>query len=165
MLLPTISVCALTLAGRNVSGIGCEYDNARTHDQPGWPDGMKDLVNAEQRIGGMCVNSEDIFLYSGTARELSAFLVSYSKIQGIERHRLILRSGAGLPAGGSRKPCDWKLQGRPGAPGPKARMGMSSRDPSYVLEVYFWTDGRIVLDDVVIPKNIEVATARLHALS
>ena len=163
--LPTITVCALTLAGRNVLSLGCEYDNARTHDQPGWPAGMKDLVNAKQRIAGMCVNTEDVFLYSGTARDLSAFLDGYSKIQDIERHRLILHGGAGLTVGGSRKPCDWKLQGRPGTSRPNSRLGMASRDPNYVLEVYFWTDGRIVLDDVAIPENIEVATARLNALT
>ena len=163
--LPTITVCALTLAGRNVLSLGCEYDNARTHDHPAWPAGMRDLVNAKQRIGGMCVNSEDVFLYAGTARELSAFLDGYSKIRGIERHRLILHRGAGLPVGGSRRPCDWKLQGRPGAARPKSRMGMASRDPGYVLEVHFWTEGRIAPDDVVIPENIEVATARLPALT
>jgi hypothetical protein len=33
------------------------------------------------------------------------------------------------------------------------------------LEVHFWTEGRIALDEVVIPKNIEVAIAKLNALT
>ena len=73
MPLPTITNCALTLAGRNVLGLGGEYANGQTHDQPGWPAGMKDLVNAKQRIGGMFVNTEDIFFYSGTASEFERF--------------------------------------------------------------------------------------------
>ena len=74
MLLPTITNCALTLAGRDVSNLGGEYANGQTLNQPAWPAGMKDLVNAKQRIGGMFVNVEDIFFYSGTAPELNAFL-------------------------------------------------------------------------------------------
>ena len=95
MPLPTITNCVLTLAGRNVFGLGGEYTNGQTLSQPAWPVGMKDLVNAKQRIGGMFVNTEDIFFYSGTASELSAFLDGYAKIQNIERHRLILHRGAG----------------------------------------------------------------------
>jgi hypothetical protein len=163
MPLPTITNCALTLAGRNVFGLGGEYANGQTLNQPSWPAGMKDLVNVKQRIGGMFVNVEDIFFYSGTAPELSAFLNGYSKIQGIERHRLILHRGAGSLVSGSGRPCDWKLQGRPGAPRSKSLMGMASRDPGYVLEVHFWTNGRIALDEVVIPQNIEVVTAKLNA--
>ena len=160
MPLPTITNCALTLAGRNVFGLGGEYPNGQTLSQPAWPAGMKDLVNAEQRIGGMFVNAEDIFFYSGTAPELSAFLDGYAKIQNIERHRMILHRGAGSLVSGNGKPCDWKLQGRPGAPRSKPLARMPARDPGYVLEVHFWTEGRITLDEVVIPKNIEVTKAK-----
>ena len=165
MPLPTITNCALTLAGRNVFGLGGEYPNGQTLSQPAWPAGMKDLVNAKQRIGGMFVDAEDIFFYSGTAPELSAFLDGYAKIQNIERHRLILRRGAGALVSGNGMPCDWKLQGRPGALRSKSRIGMVLRDPGYVLEVHFWTDGRIARDELVIPENIEVVTAKLSALT
>ena len=157
MPLPTITNCALTLAGRNVFGLGGEYPNGQTLSQPDWPAGMKNLVNAEQRVGGMFVNTEDIFFYSGTARELSTFLDGFTNIQVIERHRLILHRGAGSLVSGNGRPCDWTLQGRPGAARPKSLMGMASRDPGYVLEVHFWTEGRIALDEVAIPKNIEIA--------
>jgi hypothetical protein len=115
MPLPTITNCAVALASRNVFGLGGEYANGQTLNQPAWPAGMKDLVNAKQRIGGMFVDAEDIFFYSGTAPELSAFLDGYAKIQNIERHRLILHRGAGSLVSGNGRPCDWKLQGRPGA--------------------------------------------------
>jgi hypothetical protein len=165
MLLPTITRCAINLAARNVFGLGGEYPNGQTLRQPAWPAGMEDLVNTKQRVGGMFVNAEDIFFYSGTAPELSAFLEGYSKIQGIERHRLVLHPGAGLLVGGSGRPCDWTLQGRPGASRTKSLMGMASRDPGHVLEVHFWTEGRIVLEKVVIPKNIEVVIVKVDALT
>lgn len=163
MLLPTITSCALTLAARNVFGLGGDYSNGQTLDQPGWPAGMNDLVNVKQRIGGMFVSGEDIFFYSGTAREFSAFLDGYSKIQNIERHRLTLHRGAGETGSltsGSRRPCDWKLQGRPGASHSMFLMGMASHDSGYALEVHFWTEGRIALDEVVIPRSIEVVTTK-----
>jgi hypothetical protein len=43
-------------------------------------------------------------------------------------------------------------------------MGMASRDPGYVLEVHFWTEGRIAPGEVVIPKNTEVVTTKFMAL-
>ena len=97
--------------------------------------------------------------------EISAFLDGYAKIQGIERHRLVLHRGAGSLVSGNGGLATGNLQGRPGASRSKSRMGMASRDPGYVLEVHFWTEGRIALDEVVIPKNVEVAIAKLKALT
>jgi hypothetical protein len=168
MLLPTITNCALTLAGRNVFGLGGDYSNGQTVNQPAWPVGMVELVNTKSRVGGMFVSAEDIFFYSGKAPEFSAFLEGYSKIQDIERHRLILHQGAGETdsmIGGNKRPCDWKLQGRPGAPGSKFLMGLGAHKPRFILEVHFWTEGRLALEEVVIPGNIEVVNARLNALT
>jgi hypothetical protein len=166
MLLPTITRCAVTLAGRNVFGLGGDYPNSQPVNQPAWPAGMRDLANAQSRIGGMFVSGEDSFFYSGTAAELNVFLEGYAKIQDIERHRLILHRGAGVTdsmIGGNRRPCDWKLQGRPGASSSGLLRGIASQEPRYVLEVHFWTEGRLALDEVVIPKNIEVRNAKTAA--
>jgi hypothetical protein len=167
MLLPTITRCAVTLAGRNVFGLGGDYANGQPVNQPAWPVGMADLVNTESRIGGMFVSAEDVFFYSGTASEFSAFLDGYSKIQNLERHRVILHRGAGETGSltsGSRRPCDWKLQGRPGASGSRFLMGMATYEPRYVLEVHFWTGGRIALDEVVIPKSVEMRNSQGGAI-
>lgn len=168
MLLPTITRCALNLAARNVFGLGGDYADGQPVSQPAWPAGMQELANADSRIGGMFVSGEDVFFYSGTAAELSAFLEGYAKIQDLERHRLVLHRGDGVTdsmVGGNRRPCDWKLAGRPGAPKLKVLVGMASRDPGYVLEVHFWTESRIALEDVVIPGNVQVVTAKANPLT
>jgi hypothetical protein len=168
MLLPTITRCAVTLAGRNVFGLGGDYPNGQPVHQPAWPAGMADLVNTRSRVGGMFVSGEDIFFYSGTAAELNAFLEGYAKIQDLERHRLILHRGAGETgslASGSRRPCDWKLQGRPGASRSRYLLSLAAPEPRYVLEVHFWTEGRLALDDVAVPTNTEVITARFDTLA
>ncbi len=168
MLLPTITRCALNLAARNVFGLGGDYANGQPASQPAWPAGMQELANAEARVGGMFVSGEDIFFYSGTAAELNAFLEGYAKLQGIERHRLILHRGAGVTEsmiGGNRRPCDWKLLGRPGASRSGILRGIASQEPRYVLEVHFWTEGRIALDEMTVPANTEVVTAKTDALA
>ncbi len=156
MLLPTLADGALLLMAHNPAGPGGDPTNHGPDNESFRPDGLKEL--AKNRIGGMFVNDDDIFFYAGTAREFSAFLEDYAKIQGIEKHRLILHRGAseaGLLSGGKRWPCDWKLLGRPGA--------SLSGGPDCVLEIHFWTGGRIPLDDVVVPQNVEVANAQEQA--
>ena len=161
MLLPTLADGALMLMAREPSNPGVNPASRGPAKESFWPDGLKELVNMKSRIGGVFVNDENLFFYAGTAREFSAFLADYAKIRGIENHRLILHRGAseaGLLAGERRWPCDWKLLGRPGASllGPRA-------GSDCVLEIHFWTGGKIPLDEVVIPENVEVASAKEQA--
>ena len=157
MLLPTLADGALMLMSHNPACPGGDPATRRPATEAIWPDGLKELVNLKSRIGGMFVNNDDLFFYAGTAREFSAFLADYAKIRGIEKHQLILHRGAseaGLLAGVKRWPCDWKLLGRPCASLSRAEAG-----PGCVLEIHFWTGGRIPLDEVVVPENVEVANA------
>lgn len=144
--------CAIMLAAANVFGLGSDWPNGRWASEPGWPAGMTNLVNITNRIGGLWVNGQDSFFFSGTANNFSGFLADYSKIGGIENHRLILHSGPGEAyslGGGNRRPCDWRLDG--------ALAGWTkSKATNYVLEVHFWTGGKIALGEVTIPKNVEV---------
>ena len=162
MLLPKLADGALILMAQNPDGPGADPTARGPVNEPVWPVGLQELVNTKNRIGGVFVNDDDFFFFAGTAREFSAFLVDYAKIRGIEKHRLILHRGAseaGLLSGGKRRPCDWKLLGRPGA-----SLSGAGAGPDYVLEIHFWTGGRIPLDEVVIPENIEVAKAQGQAM-
>ncbi len=145
--------CAVVVAWR-AFGLGSDYQN----DQPvggtsAWPQGLKELVNTTNRVHGFFVNAEDVFLYSGPATNFSAFLRDYSKVQGIEQHLLVLHPGNGeakSPWGKVSKPFDWKLYA-----GPRAWLARDGRTNGFVLEVHFWTGGKIALDQVVIPENVE----------
>ena len=100
-------------------------------------------------------------LFAGTKTNFNAFLDNYSKIQPIEKHRLIVHEGKGEAfdlRGGNRRPCDWRVDG-----GPRARLDLHNdgiartpKDTNYVLEVHFWTGGKIAFDPATIPSNIEV---------
>ena len=160
--LPPIAGCAITLAARNVFGLGGDYPNGRAVNDPSWPAGMKDLANSTNRIGGLFVNADDVFFFSGTVTNLNSFLADYATVQPVEKHRLILHEGAGEAyslGGGNKRPCDWKLDGCPRAWLGSRNDGIpiTAKDTNYVLEVRFWTGGKIAVDKLAIPENVEVA--------
>ena len=155
-------------------GLGADYQNGEpVGGTSAWPNGVKELVNTTNRVHGFFVNAEDIFFFSGNATNLNGFLGDYSKIQGVDKHQLILHEGAGeakSPWDKSGRPCDWKLftcpkawlVGQTLAPGTNsiAAKRAAANDTNLVLEVHFWTGGKIGLDQLVIPKNVEVVKAK-----
>ena len=160
MLLPTLAGGAPMQPARNPAGSHGNPASGPLANEPAWPAGMKELVNLKGRIGGMFANDGDFFLYAGTAHEFSAFLAGYAEIPGLEKHRLVLHPGAGeagLLAGGKRWPCDWKLRWHPGASRSGPAVSGPVRLAGHLLEVHFWTEGRLALADVVIPENVEVS--------
>jgi hypothetical protein len=84
-------------------------------------------------------------------------LEDYSKIGGtVDSHRLILHDGVGeakSPWDKNGRSCDWELYGQ----GNGWKNGIMT---NYLLEVHFWTGGKIVLNQVTIPKNVEVTNAK-----
>jgi len=157
-----IIACAFTFAGCwNDFGLGADYPNDQPVMQPSWPAGMSQLANKTNRIGGLFVNAEDVFFFSGTMSDFNAFLADYSSVKAIEKHRLILHEGKGeaFSLGGvNKRPCDWKLDGCPAAWRDMHQGNFKTpRDTNYVLEVQFWTGGKIPLNQLVIPKNVELA--------
>src|SRR5207249_6119341 len=117
MLSRTLPGCALMFLCWKAFGLGADYRNDMPVRSTGhWPAGMTDLVNITNRVHGFFVNDSDVFFFSGSATNFSAFLQDYSKIQGtVDKHRLILHEGLGeakSPWGKTGKPCDWKLSGR-----------------------------------------------------
>lgn len=147
--------CATLLVAWSALGLGSDYRN----DQPvggtsAWPAGLKELVNTTNRVHGFFVNAEDIFFFSGSVTNLTEFLRGYSKIQGIEKHQLILHEGVGeakSPWSTNSAPCDWKLRACP-----KSWSTGAADEKAFILEVHFWTGGKIALDRASIPKNVAV---------
>jgi hypothetical protein len=161
----------LLAAARDAFSLGADHPN----DQPvvglaTWPKGLEQMVNATNRIHGFFVNQEDVFFYSGSAAQLTKFLGEFAKLEGVVETRLLLHDGAGeakSPWAKEGRPCDWKLTACPKGwrnLATLSRQGTNSvealqkaaKEPGYVVEVHFWTGGRIALDQVDVPKNIEV---------
>lgn len=156
--------------GAKAFALGSDYPAGRpVGSSSAWPKGMSELGDLTNRVHGFFVNAEDFFFYTGTADDLAAFLKEYSQIEGIEQHRLILHDGVGdakSPWETARRPCDWELFGCPeswlaghAAVAQAFTNAVVAREPAahatnYVLEVHFWTGGKIALDRVAIPKNV-----------
>jgi hypothetical protein len=167
--------CALLIASKEAFALGGDYPSDRLiTGSRNWPKGMDMLVNATNRVHGYFVNAEDIFFFSGSAAELTAFLHDYSRLEGVESRRLILHDGLGeakSPWAKTGRPCDWKLYACPKSwpnLGVLLKQGTNSveavqkaaKEPGYLVEVHFWTGGRIALDQIDIPKNVVVQKER-----
>ncbi len=104
--------CVIALAGGNVFGLGSDYQNGQPVNNPLWPPGLASLVNQSNRVHGFFVNAQDVFFFSGTATNFSDFLQTYSKLDGVAAHRLVLHEGVGeakSPWDTSGQSCDWEL--------------------------------------------------------
>jgi hypothetical protein len=162
---------ALIIGTRSTFALGSDYANDRpVMGSTKWPGGLDKLINITNRVHGFFVNAEDIFFYTGSAPEFTAFLRDYSRLEGIESRRLILHGGLGeakSPWEKSGRPCDWKLYACPKGWHNIAVLSKSgtnsvevlqkaAKEPGYIVEVHFWSGGRIALEQVDIPKNVEV---------
>jgi len=147
-------VCSVVMAAWNAFALGSDYRN----DQPvggttAWPKGVSELVNTTNRVHGFFVNAEDIFFFAGSVTNFNEFLAGYSKIAGIEKHCVVLHEGVGearSPWSTNGPACDWKLYACP-----KSWLTMDPKQKSFVLEIHFWTGGKIALDEIAIPKDVE----------
>ena len=166
---------ALLVATREAFALGADHPNNRpVTGSTNWPKGLDLLINSTNRVHGYFVNAEDIFFFGGSASQLSAFLQKYSELDGVARRRLILHEGTGeakSPWGKAGRPCDWKMymcpmgwhkagvllqQGTNSIP----EIQQAAKEPGYVVEIHFWTGGRIKLGQVAIPKNVVVEKAK-----
>ena len=163
--------CASIIATRSAFAVGYDYANDRpVTGSTNWPKGLDKLINSTNRVHGFFVNQEDIFFFSGGATELTAFLQGYSQIEGIEDRRMILHDGIGKaksPWNKTGRPCDWKLYVCPKGwhnIRELSKQGTNSvevlrkaaKEPGYISEVHFWTGGSIALDQVEVPKDVEI---------
>lgn len=155
-----LAVCAVMLAASNVFGLGSDFPNDETvGGTTAWPNGMKHLVNTSRRVHGYFADDEDVFFFSGNAADFSAFLLEYSKIDPVQKHVLVIHGGPGIarsPWGNAAGvPCAWELYGRAAM---QIRKDINA-PALYVLEVHFWSGGKIDLKQVTVPKNIELRMA------
>jgi len=167
----TLVACGCAIAAQ-AFGLGADYPNCEpVGGSSAWPQGLKELVNTTNRVHGFFVNAEDIFFFSGSATNLGNFLSDYAKLQGIEKHRLVLHEGAGeakSPWSTNSKSCDWKLYACPKSWLVAGKMSLArtnsteaiqqaAKDTNFVSEVHFWMGGKISFDQVAVPKNVELA--------
>ena len=164
-------VCASILVAPNLFALGGDYPN----DKPitgatNWPAGLESLINTTNRVHGYFVNAADCYFFSGDAAAFTSFLRDYSRLPEIESKRLILHEGTGEAKSAWEKEhraCDWKLYVCPKGWHNLAALSQqgtnsvealqkAGKETGYIVEVHFWTGGHIALDQVDVPKGVEV---------
>ena len=166
-------VAASVLLGvQDVSGLGSDFFTNKISSMPGYveyPKGFEELVNATNRIAGFGVNSESVFFFAGKAQDFTTFLEAYAKIPVAGEHQLIIHDGVGQaksPWAKTGRPCDWELYACPKGwldahdlirqgTNSLAAVQTAAKDTNYVMVVHFWTGGRVALDQVQTPPNVQ----------
>lgn len=146
------------------SAMGSDYqidaDGKIISQQPDWPSGLADVINAGPVFAGHWVNANSEFFFLGDTASLNRFLTRYS---GLKDTPLVVI----LHAGSARrselwgdKPAeryDWKaivLKRGWGAPEKP-----DSREEKWIVTIDVWMDHDIRLAEIVIPKNVRVKSA------
>jgi hypothetical protein len=125
-----------------------------------WPNGLVDLVNSDDWVAGEWVNQNDFFYYQGRAAAFDKFLESYSRLPDSPLV-VVLHVGV-APARVDQAPetrFDWELEvlrrGWCAPVDPRRPDG----EPGYVVTVHLWLSDGITLDEIHVPKHVDVRSA------
>jgi hypothetical protein len=140
--------------------MGGEYgpgDPARAVSNLKWPAGVKELVNAQNRIGGYWVNSSDWFHFAGDTNALNTFLERYAQLKDTPLSVVLMvgkpRAGLGNTKGVA---ADWQLSV---VDNTWTRVNEREKAPpatAYTVTVTIWLGGQVDLEQLKVPANIEV---------
>jgi hypothetical protein len=109
--------------------------NAPMPRQPGWADGVVEVVNLKSRVYAVWCNGNESFYYRGDGRALNEAVRKYASVKGARRVVLLPRSGQPQALRARTIEHDWRLD----VPSGIYRAASGRKDA--VLTVYF-TDTR-----------------------
>ncbi len=125
----------LALPGSALALLTATFGNAPMTRQPGWADGVLEVVNLESRVYAVWVNGNESFYYRGDGRALNEAVRKYASVKGVRQVVLLPRSGQPQALRGKAIEHDWRLD----VPSGIYRAVSGRKDA--VLTVYF-TDTR-----------------------
>lgn len=156
-----LGLCIILITGASwaaaVGAMNSEYPADQAVTLYDAPPRLEELANHSGRVHGYFHQTEDFLFYTGTAREFSLFLSSYSNIRELPAHHLIIHEGKCLASTPWKKqqgiPCGWMLRIYPsGWIDPDAE----EKTVQFEAEVHFWVQGDIPLEKVEIPERVSV---------
>jgi hypothetical protein len=121
--------------------------------QNGWPEGLVDLLNRDERVNGIWVNANDFFYFAGDTEAFNECLEQYAALKNTPL-RLILHPGVGMTGGLGDEPdipFEWEVKALRWHDEPIER----SIVPTLVI-MELWLGGLVQLDKIKVPLNVEV---------
>ena len=78
----TLAICQFTLFAMEAHAMGGNHPPGKfvAGTKKDWPQGLSELINTGDRVGGYWVNQGDFFFYRGDAAALKPFLEAYGKL-------------------------------------------------------------------------------------
>jgi hypothetical protein len=124
----------------------------------GWPKGLAELVNAENRVHGYFVNWEDVFFFKGDTAALNDFLTKYAQLPDTTLRVVIHPGRLNVRSPWDKEPrdivADWRLYASP-LMRDAERPGKLTRGP-FVTRVDVCLGGSVKLTELRVPDNVSV---------
>jgi len=130
--------------------MGGDHPPGPVHAQDGWPAGLLELLNRDERVNGIWVNANDFFYFAGDTEAFNECLEQYAALKNTPL-RLTLHPGVGTTGslGDERNiPFEWEVS-----------VMRWHEDPSEVptlVTMELWLGGLVQLDKINVPINVEV---------
>jgi hypothetical protein len=123
---------------------------------PDWPEGLKELVNAEGRVRGYSecgiVDSTHAY-FAGAPQDFNSFLARYAQLKDTPL-ALVLHAGRGMTRSISDEeqqvPFDWQITVS------RLKEAGGGEGHRYVATVDLWLGGQVGLEEIEVPLNLEV---------
>ncbi|MEM0915962.1 MAG: hypothetical protein AAGK09_15310 [Planctomycetota bacterium] len=144
------------------SGLGSDHPDGQVTPPPGWPEGMAEVINGDDRVHGFWVNGTDVFFFAGDADRLNAFLADVDGIDTVDLtvtlHPGLLEARSPWDERQDSKPADWRLVFDSwGRPNPDVMRALNAGDPPpWPMKLDVYLDGDIDLDRLVVPERMAV---------
>lgn len=125
-----------------------------------WPEGLGQLVDRENRVHGFFVNASDFFYFTGDVNAFNEFLEQYAMLKDTPL-RLVLHAGRGMAGSpwdeDKEIPFEWQVSAFGwGWPEEKYPEVPATDETESVVMMDLWLGGRVELDEVKVPLNVEV---------
>ncbi|MEX1041832.1 MAG: hypothetical protein WDZ51_14430 [Pirellulaceae bacterium] len=149
-LLPSL-LCALLLPA-TCFGLGGDHQEGDLPLQPGWPEGVREVLNSPLRSHGYWVNSHDVLFYQGTPDQLHDMLAALAKTPDANLS-VVIHAGKGIaksPWG--KEPigqADWSVHVHGDGP-------ITPKQDRVTFHLYL--DGNLDLETLRIPAGIPVTS-------
>jgi len=144
-----------------VWALSADHSDGPIPSRPDWPEGLLELVNAENRVHGFIVHLEEVFFFEGSTEDFNTFIQQFSKLPNT-RLELVLHPGnLEVRSPWDKEPRDlaaaWKLYASPFSP--EQLKNYDLEKAPFFARVDVWLGEGLKLSELEISENISVKSS------